>query len=81
MFKLKETKLRNFSLKYANLFSFICECSFSNFKFQFLRDIGEEFKGRIRGDIYINREVDFIKFDGIDVRKSTIVIELANKNL
>ena len=40
-----------------------------------------EFKGRIRGDIYINREVDFIKFDGIDVRKSTIVIELANKNL
>ena len=43
--------------------------------------MGGEFKGRIRGDIYINREVDFIKFDGIDVRKSTIVIELANKNL
>ena len=34
MFKLKETKLRNFSLKYANLFSFICECSFSNLKFR-----------------------------------------------
>ena len=42
--------------------------------------MGGKFKGRIRGDIYINRE-DFIKFDGIDVRKSTIVIELANKNL
>ena len=48
-----------------------------------------EFKGRIRGDIYINREVDFIKFDGVRIRKkeigiiiaSLIVIELVNKNL
>ena len=29
--------------------------------------MGEEFNERIRGDIYINREVNFIKFDGIDV--------------
>ena len=35
-----------------------------------------EFKGRIRGDIYINREVDFIKFDGVRIRKKKLVLLL-----
>ena len=54
----------------------------------FVRDMGGEFKGRIRGDIYINREVDFIKFDGVRIRKekigiiiASLIIELLNKNL
>ena len=50
--------------------------------------MGGKFKGRIRGDIYINREVDFIKFDGVRIRKekigiiiASLIIELLNKNL
>ena len=38
--------------------------------------MGGEFKGRIRGDIYINREVDFIKFDGVRIRKKKLVLLL-----
>ena len=35
-----------------------------------------EFKERIRAYIYINREVDFIKFDGVCIRKKEIGILL-----